>query len=52
MNIELGGNLTSTGVIENKGGESFTISTNTDITVTGAMTNEGGDMVITAKTDC
>ena len=49
MNIELGGNLTSTGVIENKSGESFTISTNTDITVTGAMTNEGGDMVITAK---
>ncbi len=49
MNIELGGNLTSTGVIENKGGESFTISTNTDITVTGAMTNEGGEMVITAK---
>lgn len=49
MNINLSGNLTSSGVIENKGGKSFTITTDTDITVAGAMTNEAGDMVITAK---
>lgn len=49
MNINLSGNLTSSGVIENKGGTSMKINTAGDITVAGAMTNEGGNMVITAE---
>lgn len=49
MNINLSGNLTSAGVIENKGGTSMKINTAGDITVAGAMTNEGGNMVITAE---
>lgn len=49
MNIKLSGDLTSSGVIENKTGTSMTIETAGDITVAGAMTNESGNMVITAE---
>ncbi|MDE5615528.1 MAG: hypothetical protein K2I81_01705 [Alphaproteobacteria bacterium] len=49
MIIDLSGNLTSSGVIENKGGTSMKITAGGDITVADAMTNEAGEMVITAE---